>query len=495
MTSLAPPETNTDATESRLPMVKGLAAIALAGLADWLLYDQRAGISVVIFAVALACTSLIANLGHVDRRRLLVAGLIVVAGLVPAVEEVNATSLAFVILALGAALALTTNPHIDGLIDGAASLLDLFLVGPIRFFREVVGAFNLPAINRGFVLWLVPLSLGSVFVFLFVTANPLLEKWISQLNPGNPASYLSLGRTLFWILALALVWPFIQTRWRGKSDAAADEAASPKQDPVDTATAGYLGADTILRSLILFNLLFAIQTILDAIYLWGNGTLPADITYASYAHRGAYPLIVTALLAAGFVLAAMRPGGAAERSRVIRPLVYLWVGQNVLLVISSMLRLDLYVQIYLLTYWRIAAFAWMLLVALGLVLILVRIALRRSNDWLVRVNLLALTAVLYACSLINFATIIADYNVSHSRESGGKGLYLDMGYLFQLGPQALPAIDKAIQLRNADPVLVSRRGCLVEQQRQQIGSWRSWGFRNWRLQRFLDGRQHGSTAS
>ena len=62
----------------------------------------------------------------------------------------------------------------------------------------------------------------------------------------------------------------------------------------------FFGVATILRSLILFNLLFAVQTVLDVAYLWGNATLPADISYASYAHRGAYPLILTALLAAGF---------------------------------------------------------------------------------------------------------------------------------------------------------------------------------------------------
>ena len=112
-----------------------------------------------------------------------------------------------------------------------------------------------------------------------------------------------------------------------------------------------------------------------SLYLWGNAELPDDISYASYAHRGAYPLILTALLAAGFVLAAMKPGGPAEQSAIIRPLVYLWVAQNVLLVASSILRLDLYVQIYLLTWWRVAAFIWMLLVAFGLLLIVARIAL------------------------------------------------------------------------------------------------------------------------
>ena len=256
----------------------------------------------------------------------------------------------------------------------------------------------------------------------------------------------------------------------------------------------FFGVATILRSLILFNLLFAVQTVLDVAYLWGNASLPADISYASYAHRGAYPLIVTALLAAGFVLAAMRPGDPAGHSRVIRPLVYLWVAQNVLLVLSSILRLDLYVQIYLLTWWRVAAFIWMVLVAFGLVLIVARIVLNRSNAWLIRANLITLMATLYICSLVNFAAIIADYNVNHSREAAGKGVWIDMNYLFSLGPQALPAIDRAIARRGLDPTLVSRRGCLVEQQVKATASWRSRGLRSWPLQRAL-GAQPKSTTT
>jgi hypothetical protein len=223
-------------------------------------------------------------------------------------------------------------------------------------------------------------------------------------------------------------------------------------------------AAAILRSLILFNLLFAAQTALDLIYLWGNVELPPGITYASYAHDGAYALILTALLAAGFVLAAMRPGGPAEKSKLIRPLVYLWVARNILLVASSILRLDLYVQIYLLTYWRIAAFIWMLL-----------------------------TAVLYVCSLTNFASIIADYNVTHSREASGNGATIDMSYLFQLGLQALPAIDKAIQLRAFDPIFVSRRDGLQRRARDMV-SWRAWDFRGWRLQRYITARPARSTT-
>ncbi len=192
----------------------------------------------------------------------------------------------------------------------------------------------------------------------------------------------------------------------------------------------------------------------------------------------------------------MRPGGPAEKSKVIRPLVYLWVGQNVLLVASSILRLDLYVDIYMLTYWRIAAFIWMGLVALGLVLIVTRIALNRSNQWLIGANLIALTIVLYGCSLVNFDAFIADYNVTHSREASGKGVQIDINYLLTLGPQALPAIDRAIALRPgaSEGCLVSQRDRLVEQQRQDL-AWRSWGFRSWRLQRRLDAQAETRSGS
>jgi hypothetical protein len=208
------------------------------------------------------------------------------------------------------------------------------------------------------------------------------------------------------------------------------------------------------------------------------------MSHAEYAHRGAYPLIVTALLAAGFVLIAMRRGGPAERSRLIRPLVLAWIGQNILLVVSSIFRLDLYVASYSLTYMRLAAFVWMVLVAIGLSLVLIQIMLKKLNSWLLAANAVSLALVLYTCCFVNAPRLVASYNVEHSRENGGTGPNLDLQYLGGLGPQALPAIEAHIKEIPALLPIASRYRDSFET-RIHPANWRGWGFRTWRLQRYL----------
>lgn len=477
MTNLAQPESAIAPGRINIVSVRLVAAIVLAGLADWLFYDENAGISFVIFAIALASISLMTNLETVDRRKLPLAAIILIAGLVPAIEDYSTISLGFALLTMGVAAAMLTNHGFDSLADRVSALRELYIFGPFRLIRDGIGALNLPGISSGIAVWVVPALMSCIFLALFASANPVIERWLSAANLAKLTENLSLSRILFWLLALSLIWPFVWLRWLRKP---------PAPGPATIVSPEFLSTATVLRSLILFNLLFAVQTVLDIVYLWGSVALPADISYASYAHRGAYPLIVTALLAAGFVLIAMRPGGPSEQSTVVRPLVYLWVAQNVLLVISSILRLDLYVQIYLLTTWRIAAFIWMLLVATGLVLIVARIALQRSNAWLIRFNLIAVLLTLYVCSLTNFVGIIADYNVSHSREATGKGVNVDINYLFSLGPQALPGINKSSRIREGDWTLMASRDSLTEKFRRETASWRAWGLRNWRLQRYLD---------
>ena len=119
------------------------------------------------------------------------------------------------------------------------------------------------------------------------------------------------------------------------------------------------------------------------------------MTLADYAHRGAYPLIATALLAGLFVLVTLRPGSADRRARA-RSACWSrsWIAQNLLLVASTMLRTFDYIEAYSLTRLRIAALIWMGLVAVGLVLICYRLLRGKSGAWLINANMLAALLVL-----------------------------------------------------------------------------------------------------
>src|SRR5262249_48111002 len=120
-----------------------------------------------------------------------------------------------------------------------------------------------------------------------------------------------------------------------------------------------------------------------------------------------------------------------------------WIGQNVWLVISSILRLKLYVEAYGLSEMRIAAGVWMGLVAVGLLLIVARIVLDRTNRWLVMANLTALMLTLWGVAFVNIPATIAAFNVEHCEEvTGNSGVPLDEYYMGDLGPQAIPALDE-----------------------------------------------------
>lgn len=229
----------------------------------------------------------------------------------------------------------------------------------------------------------------------------------------------------------------------------ASEPPNAAAPPAPPSVAGVFNTDirklrpspeVIVRCLAAFNVVFAVQTLLDLLFLYGGAALPKGMTYAGYAHRGAYPLVATALLAAIFTLWTFGSESDSRAGVWARRLVFAWLAQNVLLVASSFWRLHLYVEIYSLTRLRIAAAIWMGLVAMGLIWIAARIAARRSNVWLVRMNVITAAAVLYATCFINFDGFIASYNVAHCREVAGEGSDLDLDYLLELGYEALPAL-------------------------------------------------------
>ncbi|RAZ90277.1 DUF4173 domain-containing protein [Mesorhizobium hawassense] len=479
------------------------AGILLVALADFLFYGQPAGISAFIFAIVLAAAVVAIHPTGLNDARVWLKPAALFAALLPLVENVSPLSVlvaiaALAIFALSLAGRLRTRPA------RIARQLGLFLLAaPFRFardffrWRKVARQLGRPRLRLAAIaVWVMPLTLGLAFLALFGAANPIIEHWLSLIDLYALLDKIELPRLIFWLVVLAGVWAFLRPRLpRFAPRLRRVVPAAPVARPARISAEDVLfGKAAILRALIVFNALFSVQSALDATYLWGGVALPNGLTYAAYAHRGAYPLVATALLAAGFVLVALRSGSETSRDPLIRRLVYLWVAQSIVLVISSILRLDLYVGMYALTYLRVAAFIWMGLVAAGLALIVARIALAKSGEWLLSANLLTLSATLYVCCFVNFAATIANFNVDHSLEMTGQGVPLDFAYLHSLGPAAMPAFARLIEHQSKTTAAdePGYRALVAVEKSDKVRylaaqeSWRAWSFRDWRLLRYLD---------
>lgn len=425
--------------------VKIAAALAVVTLGDGLVFGlERFGGWFGAIGVAL-CAALALSRPAVrqDRRALIALGL---AGFYAAAFAYDPSPLAFLLywIALGLATLLPGTARFgDGwqwfqrlLVHGAKALLgplaDFLRLSRVRRKRGAGG----PSLRRSLPNLVLPLVGSLLILFLFAAANPVIDDAIKALHLPEP-SERTFARIIFAGALFVMAWGVLRPRNARHLLGTFDGNGDLALPGVSTAS--------VLMSLIAFNLLFAMQNAMDAAWLWGLMALPQGMTLADYAHRGAYPLILTALLAALFVLVTLRPGSATAANPLIRRLVALWIAQNVVLVASSALRTLDYVDAYSLTRLRIAALLWMGLVAVGLVLILWRMLRGKSASWLINANLASAGLLLSAVCLVDLGAVAANWNARHAREIDGDGAMLDLCYLHELGGSALLSLTRLEQ--------------------------------------------------
>jgi hypothetical protein len=459
-------------------LLKLAGALLLVILADLLFWFQRAGSTLGLFALAVLIVTGCMRMDMFRRwpSRIAFAAALFFALALAADPGPLALLLYWTSLTLAALL-----PRTARFDDGWRWALRLVIhgvlsaFGPLRDFLIANRARRrgtIPLRSKAFVL-ILPLIGSVVFLSLFAQANPLIGDVLARVAIWPEFDFLTVVRGIFWCVILTAMWSVLRpsrfTLWPAHQGTGGDFALPG------------VSIGSVTLSLLAFNLIFALQNGLDLAFLWSGAPLPDGMTLAEYAHRGAYPLIATALLAGLFVLVTLRPGAATAASRPIRLLVTLWIAQNLLLVASTMLRTMDYVEAYSLTMLRIAALIWMALVALGLVLICYRLLRGRSGAWLINANLLAAALVLAGCAWVDLGAFAATWNVRHAREAGGAGAAIDLCYLNELGPSALaPLIE--LESRRLPPELRDRvqwvRSRAMNRLAQNQADWHGWTWRN-----------------
>lgn len=466
----------------------------LVGLADLLVFTHAPGTSLGLFAFAILGGALFGRKDLLRNRRGL--GFVVVGAAFALVLADRPGLLAWALFVVSMSLgALSSRVGPNETAWGWAQRLTLHWL--FTLFGPVVDLLKVSRLRRGcggmsalalLGLLVMPVVGGAVFLALFSAANPLISNALASLSLP-PLSGQNILRVLFWCAVFIGVMGLLRPRWR-KPLVALPERKIGKPSAFLTRT--------ITLSLIVFNAVFALQNSLDLAFLWSGAPLPGDMGLAEYAHRGAYPLIVTALLAGLFVLVALQPGSDTATKPLVRRLVVVWIAQNMILVASSLLRTADYIEAYALTRFRIAAMIWMALVAVGLMLICWRMLAGKSAHWLINANAMAALIVLAVVSVIDLGAVVAGWNVRHAREAGGRGVELDLGYLHTLGAPALVSLMELetttddVALR--DRVAAVRQDILLNVRRRQA-EWRGWTWRDQRRLVHVDALQRNRALS
>jgi Domain of unknown function (DUF4173) len=252
-----------------------------------------------------------------------------------------------------------------------------------------------------------------------------------------------------------------------------------------------LGITEVATALAALDLLFLLFVIVQFRYLSGGDTLvqvTPNLTYADYARRGFFELVVAVVLVVPVLLAAdwLKDDRNRREDRVFRSLAGVQIGLVLAITASALQRLRLYHVSYGLTDSRI--YAMVLLIWIGAMLLwLAATVLRgRRNAFAfgALVSGLATVAVLF---IVNPDAIVARTNVARIPSTDAP-FQFDVAYATSLSADAAPLLIDAL------PALPGDVQCRIA--RQMLRRWppdrersiRSWNWSAWRASDVL--REH-----
>ena len=295
---------------------------------------------------------------------------------------------------------------------------------------------SVPSVKRTFLI-LIPILIALLFLFLYRASNPLFNDFIKKIN----LDFISFELLFFTLGGFILLYGFYYHR---KINLISELDLNSKQTIADEPSGqtflfgkNLTSVDELFSGKILFvllNLLILILNFLDFDFLFISHRLPDGITYSQYVHQGTGALIFSIIVSVFIILFYFRGEiNFSKQSKLIRILAYVWIVQNVIMLISTSLKNGMYIGEYGLTYKRIGVFIYLLLTAIGLVTTYIKIARYKTASYMIRINSWLFYFVLVISCFINWDLLITNFNIKHSGS-------LTKPYLLELSNTNLPQL-------------------------------------------------------
>jgi hypothetical protein len=327
-----------------------------------------------------------------------------------------------------ATLALVGGRTWTGVVVGACAA-GLVPLRALRWFLLPLRSLPLPAgIRRSAVVAGISLGLLLVFGLLFGAADPAYAHLLDALVPSwdLPVAVQRLVLTAGTAAVTALAVYLAQR------PPAVDVLAPPPGRPVRT-------ADWLVPLAVLDALFLSFVAVQLTVLFGGRDHVlrTTGLTYAEYARRGFWQLLVVTALTLLVIAAAVRfaPRQSPRDRQLVRVLLGALCLLSLVIVASALHRMGLYEDAYGFT--RLRLFVQAVELALGAVFVLLLLAgVRLDGRWLPRAVVGVAAVTLLGLAVVNPDASIARHNVERFQQSG----QIDVAYLSTLSADAVPEL-------------------------------------------------------
>ena len=374
------------------------------------------------------------------------------------------------------------NSAVSGGLAFAARLFLSFryLTEPISQLFENFAPRNvlLRKVMKGLKISILPVILFVIFLAIFQNANPVFEEKTIFLKDIITLFFekfptFSIERTIFTFFGfLILNAIFFKHEIGFAQDILTKNEVKLHPETESKSTNLYL---TAFSSMVLLNILLFFVNMIDIEYLWLNleGTTAPQMS--KLVHSGTYLLIFSILLSIVVLIFFFKGElNFHKNQKRLALLSFLWIGQNVFLLISVFIRNYKYIEMYGLTHKRIGVGVFLIITLIGLITMTLKIYKKLNLRYLLISNSWALMVLGLLLSFVNFDAIIAENNLKRPD--------CDLNYVKSLSVKVLPIIKKYHpDFKNEEMMFLE-----VYNRDQEKFTWLSWNFADYRFNQFLN---------
>lgn len=463
--------------------------VAVTGIYSFLFYNEGLGLNLGLFTLVIIIGMIFNDINLLKQKKWVIIALsccfsAITIGYNGSLLAIF-SSMSSILILVGISMSKKTSIIFSFIYGIYSSISSPYFLGK-KVSENRKSAIDQSKLKRRLLMILLPLIITLIFFFLYRNSNPIFESFSDQID----WDWISIDWILFTLIGLIAIFGIYNARkiefLASKDEIESLDIVNKEENEFKIFGMTILVVDEYFSGKILFillNVLLGIVNLLDFNFIFVDRSLPNDLTYSEFLHQSVGTLVISTIVAICIVLYYFRGQiNFYQKSKTLKWFAYLWMIQNIFMLISVCLKNNMYINQYGLTYKRIGIYFFVILTVFGLITLLLKVYKVKINMYLIRINGWSFYSVLIFSAIINWDVLIVDFN-----QKCKKGC--DMNYALSLSDSTIPSLVKLESISTIKNKNNYKKKLSIKidhfNNKQKNKSWKSWNYQEAKVRIFL----------